>query len=348
MRSYARRSKPLASFSAGKRRERSLARPMRTDKHATMTIPVRELTIHGHTVCYRMAGSGPTLVLLHGITQSSSTWEELIPPLAEHFTVIAPDFLGHGQSSKPPGEYSVGSYASSVRDLLTVLGHLRATVVGHSLGGGVAMQFSYQFPEMCERLVLVSSGGLGRELHPILRLAALPGAEWVLPWLCSRRLRGVVDTGAKILGRAGLRTGTDLREIWRSYISLFDADARQAFISTVRTVIDVGGQRSSALDRLYLAAQIPILIIWGEKDPMIPVQHARDAHAAIHGSRLVVFPEAGHFPHLDAPLPFVSALNDFMRTSRPAQFDTRLLGEVVRRHGASLGATPALWHARAA
>jgi pimeloyl-ACP methyl ester carboxylesterase len=304
-----------------------------------MSVPVKEVRLHGHTVSYRMEGAGPALVLLHGITGSSAQWEEVIPPLAKHFTVIAPDLLGHGQSSKPAAEYSMGAYASSVRDLLTVLRQMRVTLVGHSLGGGVAMQFSYQFPEMCERLVLVSSGGLGRELNPILRMAALPGAEWVLPRLCSPRLRTVVDAGAKVLGRLGLRTGHDLREVWRSYVSLFDADARQAFIYTVRTAIDIGGQRASALDRLYLASQIPTLIIWGEQDPMIPVAHGRAAHAAIDGSRLEVFPDAGHFPFLDSPLRFVSTLTDFMQSTRPAGLSTLQFGDVIRHHA---GGTPAV------
>jgi pimeloyl-ACP methyl ester carboxylesterase len=299
-----------------------------------MTTPVSEIKLHGHTVSYRKAGSGPVIVLLHGITGSSATWEELIAPLAKSFTVIAPDLLGHGQSSKPSAEYSMGAYASSVRDLLVVLGHMRVTLVGHSLGGGVAMQFVYQFPEMCERLVLVSSGGLGRELHPILRLAALPGADWVLPHLCSPRLRGVVDRGARLLGRLGLRTGTDLREVWRSYVSLFDDEARQAFIYTVRTAIDIGGQRATAVDRLYLASQIPTLIVWGEQDRMIPVAHGRAAHAAIEGSRFEVVADAGHFPYLDAPLRFLSALTDFMKTTRPARLDTLRFGEAVRSHGA--------------
>lgn len=310
-----------------------MARRLRAGSGALMTIPSTEIRLHGHSHSYRMAGSGPAIVLLHGITGSSETWEELIPSLAKHFTVIAPDLLGHGQSAKPPAEYSMGAYASSVRDLLTVLRVMRVTLVGHSLGGGVAMQFSYQFPEMCERLVLVSSGGLGRELHPILRLAALPGAEWVLPRLCSPVFRSVVDRGANLLGRLGLRTGTDLREVWRSYVSLFDADARQAFIYTVRTAIDIGGQRASAVDRLYLASQIPTLIIWGEEDRMIPASHGRAAHAAIEGSRLEVFPKAGHFPYIDSPLRFVSTLTDFMRSTRPAHLNSLQFGEVVRSHG---------------
>jgi pimeloyl-ACP methyl ester carboxylesterase len=296
-----------------------------------MPLSVHETTLHGHTFSYRIAGNGPALVLLHGVTCSSETWEEIIPALAKHFTVIAPDLLGHGQSAKPLTEYSSGAYACHVRDLLLELGHTRVTLVGHSLGGGVAMQFSYQFPEMTERLVLMSSGGLGRELHAILRMAALPGAGVVLPWLCSSRFRGLVDDGAKLLGRAGLRAGTDVREVWRGLGTLLDADTRRAFLHTMRTVVDVGGQRASALDRLYLAAQMPTLIVWGEHDKIIPVAHAETAHAGIEGSRLDVFPGAGHFPYLDDPTRFVAVLLDFIRTTKPARTDAVKAAEVVRR-----------------
>src|SRR5450759_3533824 len=152
-----------------------------------------------------------------------------------------------------------------------------ATIVGHSLGGGIAMQFAYQFIERCERLVLVSSGGLGREVHPLLRAAALPGAEAVLPWLSTAGRRGV---GALVRGmrRLGIRAGPDLDETWRSFVSLEEPAARRAFIQTVRGVMDLGGQRVSANERLYLADGLPTLIVWGEKDPLIPVRHAREAH----------------------------------------------------------------------
>jgi pimeloyl-ACP methyl ester carboxylesterase len=296
-----------------------------------MTLPIYETQLHGHTFSYRMAGSGPALVLLHGVTCSSKTWEEVIPELAKHFTVIAPDLLGHGESAKPINEYSSGAYACNVRDLLLELGHTRVTLVGHSLGGGIAMQFSYQFPEMTERLVLMSSGGLGRELHAMLRMAALPGAAAVLPWLCSSRLRSVVDGGARLLGRTGLRASTDVREVWRGFGTLGDADTRRAFLHTMRTVVDVGGQRASAVDRLYLAAQMPTLIVWGENDKIIPMSHAETAHAGIEGSRLEIFRGAGHFPYLDEPARFVSVLMDFVRTTKPARTDAAKAAEVVRR-----------------
>src|SRR3954453_23879476 len=136
-----------------------------------------EITLHGHRVAYRTAGSGPVVVLVHGITGSCATWDLVIDRIAQHYTVVAPDLLGHGESAKPRGDYSLGAYASGIRDLLAALGHDRATIVGHSLGGGIAMQMAYQFPERCERLVLVSSGGLGREVHFLLRAASLPGSE---------------------------------------------------------------------------------------------------------------------------------------------------------------------------
>src|SRR5690242_1116691 len=139
--------------------------------------------VHGYRRAFVRAGSGPPLVLLHGIGNSAQTWAGVLDELAAHHTVIAPDLLGHGDSDKPRGDYSIGAYANGVRDLLAVLDVERATVVGHSLGGGIAMQFAYQFPEFVERLVLVGSGGLGPEMSASLRLASLPGAEAVLTLL---------------------------------------------------------------------------------------------------------------------------------------------------------------------
>src|SRR6187401_269013 len=133
---------------------------------------LHEIVLHGHRVFFRSAGSGPVLVLVHGITSTSETWSKVLPYLAERFTVIAPDLLGHGESAKPRGDYSLGAYASGIRDLLVALGHESATIVGHSLGGGVAMQFAYQFPERCDRLVLVASGGLGKEVNVLLRVVS--------------------------------------------------------------------------------------------------------------------------------------------------------------------------------
>jgi pimeloyl-ACP methyl ester carboxylesterase len=291
---------------------------------------LHEIALHGHRVFYRAAGSGPVVVLVHGITSTSATWANVLPYLAERFTVIAPDLLGHGESAKPRGDYSLGAYASAIRDLLFALGHDRATFVGHSLGGGVAMQLAYQFPEHCERLVLVSSGGLGRDITALLRAASLPGSEFVLPLLVNGRLLGAGHAVGKLLNRVGLRVHTDVGEVLRGHASLSDSEARSAFLHTLRTLVDHGGQRIDASDRLYLADAIPFLIVWGERDPIIPVAHAYAAHDLVPGSRLEVFPAAGHFPHLDDPLRFVGLLVDFVETTEPAKLDADRLRELLR------------------
>jgi pimeloyl-ACP methyl ester carboxylesterase len=244
-----------------------------------------------------------------------------MPLLAERYTVVAPDLLGHGQSAKPRGDYSLGAYAASVRDLLVALGHRRATVVGHSLGGGVAMQFAYEYPPFAERLVLVSSGGLGPEVHLMLRAATLPGAELVLPLIAHERLRTVGGAIGQALSRLGLQAGTDLAEMARGYGSLADAGARMAFIHTLRAVLDISGQRVSANDRLYLTELLPTLIIWGSRDPLIPVEHAAVAHRGMPKSQVEIFEDAGHFPQLHDPVRFAHTLIDFIESSEPTQLE---------------------------
>jgi pimeloyl-ACP methyl ester carboxylesterase len=281
-------------------------------------LELRELTLHGHRMAYREGGSGPVLALIHGITSDSSTWRRVLPYLARRFTVFAPDLAGHGGSDKPRGDYSLGALASGVRDLMLALGHDRATLVGHSLGGGVAMQVSYQFPERCERLVLVDSGGLGRELSPLLRAATLPGSEFVLPLLAASRMLDVGRLAGSVLGRLGLRAGTDLEEMARGHATLADREARAAFVHTLRSVAEPGGQRVDASNRLYLAEQLPLLLIWGERDSLIPAAHGRAAHEQLPGSRLEVFAESGHFPQLDEPERFLDVLVDFIESTEPA------------------------------
>jgi len=284
----------------------------------TPLVELQHIEIHGHSVGYRSGGSGPVIVLIHGMAGSSATWRLVMPVLAEHFTVVAPDLVGHGESEKPRGDYSLGAFASGVRDLLLALGHERATFVGQSLGGGVAMQFAYQFPERCERLVLVSSGGLGDEVNVLLRLLALPGAELVLPLACTNWLH---DAGVRVAGWAakiGLHTSPRLTELWQSYGSLADAKTRTAFVHTLRSVVDVTGQRVSAADRLYLAAEVPTLIIWGDHDSIIPLEQGRAAHSAIPGSRLEIFEGTGHFPHCEHPDRFCDVLIEFMNTTSPS------------------------------
>jgi pimeloyl-ACP methyl ester carboxylesterase len=297
-----------------------------------------EIQLHGHRLSYRIGGRGPLLVLVHGITNSSASWEPVLALLGQRFTVIAPDLLGHGDSAKPRGDYSLGANASLLRDLLLALGHDRATIVGHSLGGGIAMQTAYQFPERVERLVLVASGGLGRQVTPMLRAVALPGAEYVLPLLVSAPL---VNTGSRVgrwIERVGLRVGSDIAAMAKGLASLQDIEARRAFVHTARSVIDIGGQRVNATDKLYLAAAVPTLIVWGERDPVIPVRHGIRAHELMPGSRLALFEHAGHFPHHDDPIGFVAALTEFVDTTAPSRPDEDALRRLLLD---SAAATPA-------
>jgi pimeloyl-ACP methyl ester carboxylesterase len=283
----------------------------------------RTIALNGERIVFRMAGEGPLLLLVHGMAGSSETWRYVMPALAERFTVLAPDLLGQGASDKPRGDYSLGAHANMLRDLLDALGHERATLIGQSLGGGVALQFAYQFPSRCERLVLVNSGGLGREVTFYLRMLTVPGFQSVFPFICTPRLLAAGERIGGWLQRAGVRSTPAGEEIWRSYASLADAESRRAFFRNLREVIDLGGQAVSALGRLYRAAYVPTLIIWGSRDPFIPVSHAIVARDAIPGSRLEIFEGVGHFPHCEAPERFVEVVVDFIASTHPARLQPR-------------------------
>src|SRR5947209_75339 len=324
----ARTTKPTRATPA-KRRPATPAKPTRATplerRHRRLdelTPESREITLHGHRVAYRVAGDrGPVVLLIHGIAGYARQWDQVMPLPAERYQVIAPDLLGHGESAKPRGDYSLGAYAASIRDLLIALGHRRATIVGHSLGGGIAMQFAYEYPPLAERLVLVSSGGLGREVHALLRAATLPGSEIVLPVIAHARVLALGQAIGQGLDRLGLRVGPDLAELAHGYGSLTDASARAAFLLTVRAVIDAFGQRVNASDRLYLARLLPSLILWGKRDPIIPVDHAGIAERLMPDSRVVLFDEAGHFPQLQEPVRFARVLIDFIEETEPTELD---------------------------
>jgi pimeloyl-ACP methyl ester carboxylesterase len=280
---------------------------------------MEHVLVHGREIAYRLDGHGPLVVLVHGMAGSGATWDAVIPTLAEHFTVLAPDLPGHGASAKPvDGDYSLGAFASILRDLMVTFGFEHGTIVGQSLGGGVAMQFAYQFPARCERLVLVGSGGLGREVSPLLRALAFPGVEFVYPVIFSSVLR---DAGRGVfagLRKIGLRPSAYVDQIWQSYESLTDPETRVAFARTLRSVVDVTGQVVSAHDRLPLAADIPTLIVWGADDAIIPVRHAADAQATLPNCRVAIFERVGHFPHCEDPQRFVRVLTEFVENTEPA------------------------------
>jgi pimeloyl-ACP methyl ester carboxylesterase len=288
-----------------------------------------EIEIHGHRVCFRLTGSGPLIVLIHGITGRSDQWIPVMEALGDRYTLLAPDLLGHGESAKPRGDYSLGAYASGIRDLLIALDAEPATIVGHSLGGGIAMQLAYQFPERCNRLVLMSSGGIAQDVHPLLRAASLPGSEIVLPLITNERVLRLGQAVGRALGVIGLQAGDDIAEGARGYASLSDREARAAFLHTIRAVIDPMGQRISGLDRLYLAAALPSLIVWGEDDPIIPAHHGEMAHDAMPDSRLELIEGAGHFPQVTHSAKVARLLSDFMQTTTGAEIEAEDMRELV-------------------
>jgi pimeloyl-ACP methyl ester carboxylesterase len=289
-------------------------------------------TIHGHRCAFRVAGSGPAIVLIHGIGSNSSTWNAVQARLAHRFTVIAPDLLGHGKSDKPRTDSSVAAYANGLRDLLSVLGIDRVSVVGHSLGGGVAMQFAYQFPELVERLVLVATGGVTRDVSIALRLTSLSMVSEALAVL---RLPGAVPA-LRLVGRVGRLAagstgfGRDLPHVLQVLAELREPGASAAFSRTLRAVIDWRGQMITMLDRSYLAEPIPVQLIWGEQDSVIPVSHARLAHAAMPGSRLTIFDRCGHFPFHDDLDHFVDVVERFIDSTQAAAYDKDLLRRLLR------------------
>lgn len=281
----------------------------------------RTTTIHGHEVTYRMGGEGPVVLLIHGMAGSSSTWVPALEHLAPHVTYIAPDLPGHGRSAKPRSDYSLGAHASFLRDLLVTLGHERATIVGQSLGGGVAMQFAYQFPQRVERLALVGAGGLGEEVNPVLRLLALPGVDLLLPFVFQPWIRELSRLAGEWTKYIGMEPTTATTEMWRAYASLTDPETRSAFVHTLKAVIDHRGQRVSAHDKLYLAQDLPTLIVWGSDDPIIPVSHAQAALESLPGSRVEILEGLGHFPHSEDPYRFSKLLVDFVETTEAAHLD---------------------------
>jgi pimeloyl-ACP methyl ester carboxylesterase len=294
--------------------------PVARDEERSPPLPIEYRTIHGYRRAFVMMGSGPPLLLIHGIGDSADTWQHVIPALAQQFTVIAPDLLGHGRSDKPRADYSIAAYANAMRDLLGVLGMERVTVLGHSLGGGIAMQFAYQYPERCERLVLVSTGGVSRDVTPLLRLCAVPAADLVLPIVALPGARAVARGLVRALERLGTDLGHDGENLLRVFDTLPDATSRAAFIRTLRSVVDSTGQVVTMLDRSYLAVGMPVLLLWGTRDAVIPYRHARIAHAALPGSRLEVLEGAGHFPHRNHPERFVEIVTRFIRTTEPCAY----------------------------
>lgn len=283
---------------------RTLARQMRD---------MQFVSLNGHRVAYRDAGdpAGDPLLLIHGVAGSSLAWVPLFEHLTGRYRIIAPDLLGHGQSDKPRTDYSLAAFAVFLRDFLDALDIPAATLVGHSLGGGIALQLVYQHRQYCRRLVLVNSGGLGTDVSMPLRLLSTPGAELLLPVLASRPAV-FLGNGVVSLLAARAAESTRVQERWRKYAALADPPGRHAFLRTLRSVVDLRGQTVCAIDRLpQFVGDVATMIIAGARDRVIPADHAQAAHAALPGSRLEIIDEAGHHPQLDCPAMLARLIDEF-------------------------------------
>jgi len=281
---------------------RRVAQPDSANSDATPNLKI--MMLHGDRVAYRDEGAGEVLLLIHGIGGSSNSWSGVIPLLAKKYRVIAPDLLGHGESDKPRGDYSVGAFAVLLRDLLDALDIPQVTVIGHSLGGGIAMQFAHQHGQYCKRIVLISSGGFGGDVGRVLRVLSLPGSELVLPVIASR---------PAILASNALRALTGSSNSFQARPSLSNRDNRQAFLRTLRAVVDFRGQAVSALNRVCMV--LPAMIISGDQDRVIPVEHARAAHRTMPNSRLHIIPGVHHYPPTERPETVARLIDDFIATT---------------------------------
>ncbi len=310
------------------------------EQFSDSSVALQRVTIHGHERAFVKIGEGPVLLLLHGLGCDHTTWLPVIPELAKHFTVIAPDLLGHGESDKPRADYSVGGYANGMRDLLTVLNIDKVTVVGHSFGGGIAMQFAYQFPERTERMILLAPGGLGPEVSPFIRAVTLPGFHQVMGVATMPGIRHLGKAGLRALSRSKLTATRDLNEVAEIYESFKDPRARAAIRHVVRAVVDMRGQIVTMVDRAYLTQAMPMLVVWGADDVVIPATHAENVARLAPGAVVEVLPNSGHFPHKDHPDRFVRIVQSFVKATQPASYHRGRWRQLLR-NGPSEPANPA-------
>ena len=297
-----------------------------------VTHEVQFLTVHGHRRAFVKVGRGPALLLLHGLACDHTTWNPVIDRLARRYTVIAPDLLGHGLSDKPRADYTLGGYANGMRDLLTLLGIDKVTVIGHSFGGGVAMQFAYQFPERTQRMMLVAPGGLGPEVTPLIKLIQAPGWEPAMGLLTQPGIRHAWTAALRAAGKVDSRYTRDLPEIADIVDSWRDRRTRFAIRHLVRAVIDWKGQIVTMTDRAYLTEAMPLAVVWGRDDQVLPVGHAANVAALAPRARVELIEDSGHFPQRDHPEQFVRIVDSFMR-QEPAVYSRARFRRLLREGG---------------
>lgn len=276
--------------------------------------PLRsDVVAGGHRLSYLHAGEPgrPVVLMLHGLASDASTWDRAVGLIAGHgYRVLALDLIGHGYSDKPERSYLLEDFAESVRDFLDALDIPSATLCGHSLGGAIAMAFGHEHPDRLDRLVLVSAGGLGREVHPLLRAASTRLAPGVLRVATGRPMRRLYAHPR--VHRALRLTPDNVTNLRRAGRALGTAEGQSSFFASLRGVIEPGGQRGSFIDMGVLSPETPTLLVWEEGDPVIPAAHARAAHEHLPQSRLLLFPGTSHEPHRRHAQRFADEVADFL------------------------------------
>lgn len=276
--------------------------------------------LNGTQVSYRhFLGQGTPVLLVHGVGSSIDTWSEVYSRLTQTGrSVVAVDLFGHGKSGSGNGDYSLGANATMLRDVLNFLDIDQVHLVGHSLGGGVSMQMFYQYPDRITSLTLIASGGLGIEVGMSLRAATLPGSELVIRVISRPEVTSTLKSVVGVLEVFGVRRhGFDDRLI-QTLQDLQDEEKLSGFVNTLRSVIGIRGQRVSALNRLALVNPERTLIIWGDRDPMLPPAHGYALHELLPGSRIVIVPNGGHDPHGDSPALVFNELVDHIERAEVA------------------------------
>lgn len=270
------------------------------------------VTASGHQMSYVTGGSGPPMVLLHGLGANSFTWRYVLPTLMQHYTIFAPDMFGCGDSDKANVDFSLHAMAGYVNGFMEAVGLDRAIFVGHSLGGGLTMQYCHEYPGHAERIVLVSSGGLGTDLHWLLRISTLPGANGIIGAMADPRTR-LPQLSRTMEQRRLHRLDQEFDPDTQTMLDRFQSyETRQAFLSMLRHVGGLKGQRLSALAHLG-ELTVPVLLIWGARDSTIPVSHGRHALSFIPFAHLEVLPNCYHRPQIEAPRRFNELILDFLR-----------------------------------
>ncbi|MET0698136.1 MAG: alpha/beta fold hydrolase [Mycobacterium sp.] len=275
------------------------------------------LRLTGGSMGYTIAGEGPALLLVHGLGGNRGTWRHLIGQLSRTHTVVAPDLPGHGESDPPAGDYSLGAHACALRDLMLSLGHRKFSIIGHSLGGGVALQTAYQFPERIDRLILIGSGGLGSEVSLVLRAATLPGANAVVAAL-SAIPETVTNCALSVIPKA--ISGPDADVLAGVLAGLRGSKRRTAFLRTARSVIDWRGQAVSAQRQTALLSGLPVMVAWGADDSTIPPHHHRAFADQVPGAVTFEIPGAGHYPHETNSAQLLPAIQEFLSSTAPFEY----------------------------